>query len=87
MIDVAKESLAAHQENARLTENQYKEGASLVSQRDATQSQAMGAPAPYFEASLDYLLSRDELNRVRRLSQIATLHCRRSCRHGFTNPS
>jgi outer membrane protein TolC len=64
MIDVAKESLAAHQENARLTENQFKEGASLASQRDATQAQAMKAQAGLLEASLDYLLSRDELNRV-----------------------
>ena len=60
----AKESLAAHQENARLTENQFKEGVSLASQRDATEAQAMKAQAGLLEASLDYLLSSDELNRV-----------------------
>jgi outer membrane protein TolC len=64
MIDVAKESLAAHQENARLTENQFKEGVSLASQRDATEAQALKAQAGLLEAGLDYLLSRDELNRV-----------------------
>jgi outer membrane protein TolC len=64
MIDVAKESLAARQENARLTENQFKEGVSLTSQRDATQAQAMKAQAGLLESSLDYLLTRDELNRV-----------------------
>jgi Outer membrane efflux protein len=51
-------------ENARLTENQFKEGVSLASQRDATQAQAMKAQARLLEASLDYLMSRDELNRV-----------------------
>ena len=56
--------LSAHEENARLTENQFKEGVSLASQRDATQAQAMKAQARLPEASLDYLMSRDELNRV-----------------------
>jgi len=56
--------LSAHEENAWLTENQFKEGVSLASQRDATQAQAMKAQAGLLEASLDYLLSRDELNRV-----------------------
>ena len=64
MMDVAKESLAAHQENARLTENQFKEGTSLASQRDATRAQAMKAQAGLLETSLDYLLTRDELDRV-----------------------
>jgi len=64
MIEVAKESLAARQENARLTENQFKEGVSLTSQRDATQAQAMKAQAGLLESSLDYLLTQDELNRV-----------------------
>jgi outer membrane protein TolC len=64
MIDVAKESLAAYQENARLTDNQFKEGVSLASQHFAAQAQEMKAQAGLLEASLDYLLSRDELNRV-----------------------
>jgi outer membrane protein len=64
MIDVAKESLVAHQENARLTENQFKEGVSLASQRDTAHSQEVKAQAGLLEASLDYLLSRDELDRV-----------------------
>ena len=61
MIDVAKESLAAHQENARLTENQFREGVSLASQRDAAHAQETKAQAGLLEAGLDYLLSRDEL--------------------------
>jgi outer membrane protein TolC len=64
MVDVAKESLAARQENARLTEDQFKAGVSLASQRDAMQAQATKAQAGLLEASLDYLLTRDELNRV-----------------------
>ena len=64
MIDVAKEGLAARQENARLTEHQFKEGVSLASQRDATQAQAMKAQAGLLQAGLDYLLARDELTRV-----------------------
>ena len=64
MVDVAKESLAARQENARLTEDQFKAGVSLASRRDAMQAQATKAQAGLLEASLDYLLTRDELNRV-----------------------
>jgi outer membrane protein TolC len=64
MVDVAKESLSARQESARLTENQFKDGISLASQRDAARAQAMKAQAGLLEASLDYLLTRDELTRV-----------------------
>jgi len=64
MIDVSKESLAARQENARLTENQFKEGVSLASQRDAAHAQAMKAQAGLLETNLDYLLTRDELMQV-----------------------
>jgi outer membrane protein TolC len=64
MIDVAREGLAARQENARLTGNQFKEGVSLASQRDAPKAQAMKAQAGLLQASLDYLLKRDEWTRV-----------------------
>jgi outer membrane protein TolC len=52
MIDGAKESLAARQENARLTEDQFKEGVSLASQRDATRAQTMKAQAGLLETTL-----------------------------------
>ncbi len=64
MVDVAKEYLAARQENARLTEDQFKQGTALASQRDTTHAQAMKAQVGLLDASLDYLLARDELNRV-----------------------
>src|SRR5271166_2534156 len=64
MVDVANEYLSARQESARLTEDQYKQGTSLASQRDASRAQAMKAQAGLLEASLDYLLARDELNRI-----------------------
>jgi len=64
MVDVAKEYLAARQENARLTEDQFKQGTALASQRDTTHAQAMKAQVGLLDASLNYLLARDELNRV-----------------------
>jgi outer membrane protein TolC len=64
MVNVRKEYLAARQENARLSEDQFKQGITLASQRDASRSQAMKARAGLLEASLAYLLARDDLNRV-----------------------
>jgi outer membrane protein TolC len=64
MVDVAKEYLAARQENASLTEDQFKKGAALASQLDVVRAQAMKAQAGLLEASLNYLLTRDELNRT-----------------------
>ena len=64
MVEVAREDLAARQENARLSEEQFKRGALLTSQRDASHAQAMKAEAGFLEASLDYLLTRDELTRT-----------------------
>lgn len=61
MVEVAREALAARMENAKLSEEQFKQGALLTSQRDASRAQAMKAQAGLLEASLDYLLSRDEL--------------------------
>jgi outer membrane protein TolC len=63
MVEVAREDLAARQENARLSEEQFKRGVLLTSQRDASHAQAMKAQAGFLEASLDYLLTRDELTR------------------------
>jgi len=64
MVDVAREYLAARQENAGLNEDQFKQGALLASQRDASRAQAMKAQAGLLEASLGYLLARDELTRT-----------------------
>jgi outer membrane protein TolC len=64
MVEVAREDLAARQENARLSDEQFKRGVLLTSQRDASHAQAMTAQAGFLEASLDYLLTRDELTRT-----------------------
>jgi len=64
MVDVAKEYLAARQENAQLTDDQFKQGVALVSQRDTAHAEAMKAQVGLLGASLDYLLARDELNRI-----------------------
>jgi outer membrane protein len=64
MVEVARQYLKARQETARLGEDQFKQGASLASQRDASRAQAMKAQAGLLEASLDYLLARDELTRT-----------------------
>jgi outer membrane protein TolC len=64
MVDVAKEYLAAQQENARLTEDQFKHGVVMASQRDASSAQVITAQARLLDASLEYRLARDELTRV-----------------------
>ena len=64
MVEVKKEYLAARQENARLSEDQFKQGITLASQRDASQAQAVKARAGLLDASLAYLLARDDLNRT-----------------------
>ena len=64
MVEVAREYLAARQETARNSEVQFKQGALLRSQRDASHAQTMKAQAGLLEASLDYLLARDELTRT-----------------------
>ena len=64
MVEVRQEYLAARQENARLSEDQFKQGITLASQRDASRAQAMKARAGLLDASLAYLLARDDLSRV-----------------------
>jgi outer membrane protein TolC len=64
MVEVKKEYLVAQQENARLSEDQFKQGITLASQRDASQAQAVKARAGLLDASLAYLLARDDLNRT-----------------------
>lgn len=64
MVNVAQEYLAALQENARLTEDQFKHGIVMASQRDASHAQVITAQAKLLDASLDYRLARDELTRV-----------------------
>jgi len=64
MVEVRREYLAARQENARLAEDQFKQGVTLASQRDASRAQAIKARAGLLDASLAYLLARDDLNRT-----------------------
>jgi len=64
MVEVRREYLAARQENARLSEDQFKQGITLASQRDASRAQATKARAGLLDASLAYLLARDDLNRA-----------------------
>ena len=64
MVEVRREYLAARQENARLSEDQFKQGVTLASQRDASRAQAMKARAGLLDASLAYLLARDDLTRT-----------------------
>jgi len=64
MVEVRKEYLAARQESARLAEDQYKQGTTLASQRDGSRAQAMKARAGLLDASLAYLLARDDLTRA-----------------------
>jgi outer membrane protein TolC len=64
MVDVAKDYLAARQENARLTEDQFKQGNALASQRDTLHAQAIKAQVGLLEANLNYLLVQDELDRI-----------------------
>jgi outer membrane protein TolC len=64
MIEVRKEYLAARQESARLAEDNFKQGITLGSQRDGSRAQAMKARAGLLDASLAYLLARDDLSRT-----------------------
>jgi outer membrane protein TolC len=64
MVEVKREYLAARQESARLAEDQFKQGITLASQRDASRAQAMKAKAGLLDASLAYLLARDDLTRT-----------------------
>ena len=64
MVEVREEYLAARQETARLSEDQFKQGIMLVSQRDASRAQAIKARAGLLDASLNYLLARDDLDRA-----------------------
>jgi outer membrane protein TolC len=64
MVDVKKEYLTAQQENTRLSEDQFKQGIMLASQLDASRAQAVKARAGLLDASLSYLLARDDLNRT-----------------------
>jgi outer membrane protein TolC len=64
LVEVRREYLAARQENSRLSEDQFKQGITLASQRDASRAQAMKARAGLLDASLAYLLARDDLDRA-----------------------
>lgn len=64
MVDVSKEYLAARQANVQLTEDQFKQGAAMASQRDTSRAQMITAQAKLLEASLEYRLAQDELARV-----------------------
>jgi outer membrane protein TolC len=64
MVEVQREVLAARQESARLTENLFNQGIILALQRDASRAQATKAKANLLDASLAYLLARDDLSRA-----------------------
>jgi outer membrane protein TolC len=64
LVEVKREYLAARQESARLAEDQFKQGITLASQRDGSRAQAMKAKAGLLDASLAYLLARDDLTRT-----------------------
>ncbi len=64
MVEVRREYLAARQESVRLSEDQFKQGITLASQRDSSRAQAMKARAGLLDASLAYLLTRDDLTRT-----------------------
>ncbi len=64
MVEVRREYLAARTESARLAEDQFKQGITLASQRDGSRAQAMKARAGLLDASLAYLLTRDDLTRT-----------------------
>jgi outer membrane protein TolC len=64
MVEVRREYLAARTESARLAEDQFKQGLTLASQRDGSRAQAMTARAGLLDASLAYLLARDDLTRT-----------------------
>src|SRR5208283_2864484 len=57
MVEVKKEYLAARQENARLSEDQFKQGITLASPRRASPAQAMKARGGFLDGSLAYLLA------------------------------
>jgi outer membrane protein TolC len=64
MVEVKQEYFAARQESAHLAEDQFKQGITLASQRDASRAQAMKARAGLLDASLAYLLARNDLTRT-----------------------
>jgi outer membrane protein TolC len=64
MVEVRKEYFAAREESARLAADQFQQGVVLASQRDASRALAMKARAGLLDASLAYLLSRDDLTRT-----------------------
>ncbi len=64
MVEVRREYLAARQEASRLAEDQFKQGITLTSQRDASRAQALKARAGLLDANLAYLLADDDLTRT-----------------------
>jgi outer membrane protein TolC len=64
MVEVKQEYFAARQESAHVAEDQFKQGITLASQRDASRAQAMRARAGLLDASLAYLLARNDLTRT-----------------------
>jgi outer membrane protein TolC len=64
MVDVAKGSLAAFEENSRLVDDQFRQGKVLPSSVDASRAQTLEAEAGVLTAQLEYLLAQDELTRI-----------------------
>ena len=65
MVDVAREALSLRQENARLSENGLKAGTVTASKHAETVAALRKAEMGELQASLEYRLARDELDRIR----------------------
>jgi multidrug efflux pump subunit AcrB/outer membrane protein TolC len=65
MVDVAREALSLCQENARLSENGLKAGTVTAAKRAETVAALRKAEMGELQASLEYRLARDELDRIR----------------------
>ena len=65
MVDVAREALSLRQENARLSENGLKAGTVTAAKHAETVAALRKAEMGELQASLEYRLARDELDRIR----------------------
>jgi len=65
MVDVAREALSLCQENARLSENGLKAGTVTAAKHAETVAALRKAEMGELQASLEYRLARDEVDRIR----------------------
>ena len=64
MVDVAREALSLRKENARLEENRFKAGTVTVAKHDETVAALKKAEMEELQASLQYRLTKDEIDRI-----------------------